>query len=246
MKYWIITRGSVDPGFIRWKKANTLTELKQSDTMYQYGSDMYFTEVSEQEYNLGITYKVRIPETNPSTGNPWIATQIPGEQAGITSIGFDPARIQYALNLIWKEEVKGKADKGQLIDDIAVWHNVFSETLIKIIIFKYNIEAAMRVKMKVISDKIAKYNLNLVIKDFKPDYSIPQEDKNKLIDGLKEIEAYDNDIYNKMAQAIGLESGALHNEVVDAYERVIQALHPEHFTGNTLAGELANSHTGVK
>lgn len=246
MKYWVITRGSVQPDFTAWEKANTLTELKERNTVYKYGLDIYITEVSVQEYNLGITYTVRIPEINPETGQPWIATQIPGEQAGITSAGFDPARIKYVEDLILKEQIKGKADKGQLIDDIAIWHNVFSETLIKIIIFKYSTEVAMRVKLKVTSDIIAKYNLDLVIKDFKPDYAIPSEDKNKLIDGLKEVEAYDDGIYNRLAQAVGLEYDALHNEVVDAYERIIQTLHPEHFTGNTLASELANSHTGAK
>lgn len=141
------------------------------------------------------------------------------------------------------EAIRQKADKGQLIDDIAIWHNVFSETLIKIIIFKYNTEAAMRVKLKVTSDIIAKYNLNLVIKDFNPDFTIPQEDKNKLIDGLKEVELYDNDIYNKMAQAVGLESGALHNAVIDAYESAIQALHPSTDTDPLNVGELVSGGT---
>lgn len=141
-------------------------------------------------------------------------------------------------------EIIAKADKGQLIDDISIWHTVFSETLIKILIFKYSTEVGKRVRVKVISDMIAKYNLDLVIKDFKPDYVIPENDKLKLIDGLKEVEAYNDGIYNRLAQAVGLEYGALHNEVVDAYERVIKTIHPTitpQIDGNTLAGELANA-----
>lgn len=130
------------------------------------------------------------------------------------------------------------------MDDIAIWHNVFSETLIKIIIFKYSNEPAMRVRMKVISDVIAKYNLDLVIKDFKPDYAIPQEDKTKLIDGLREVDAYNDGIYKRLAQSVGLEASAIHNEVVDAYEKIIQTLHQtitHQIDGNTLAGEMANA-----
>lgn len=137
-----------------------------------------------------------------------------------------------------------KADAGQLMDDISIWHTVFSETLIKILIFKYSTEAGKRVRVKVISDVIAKYNLDLVIKDFKPDYIIPENDKLKLIDGLKEVEAYDDGIYSRLSQSVGLEATAIHNEVVDAYERIIQSIHQtvvHQIDGNTLAGELANA-----
>lgn len=132
-----------------------------------------------------------------------------------------------------------KADKGQLIDDIAVWHNVFSETLIKIMLFLSYSELGEKVRLKMVSDTIARYNLDLVIKDFKPDYVIPTRDRGVLVTGLKEIEKYDAKIYQRLSMAVGLEVGALHNEVIDAYERVIQTIHPtQQIDGNTLAGEL--------
>lgn len=244
MKYWKLMGTQTSTN--KYYEVYSSKDDTSLDNLVTFDNGATVIRVSEQEYNLRIKYDVNTPEINPTTGQPWVATQVPGEPAGTTSVGFDPARLQHVAYLTWKEEVKGKGDKGQLMDDIAIWHNVFSETLIKIIIFRYNTEVAMRVKFKVISDIIAKYNLDLVIKDFKPDYAIPADDKSKLIEGLKEIEAYDDGIYNRMAQAVGLEYGALHNEVVDAYERIMQTLHPEHFTGTTLAAELANSHTGAK
>lgn len=162
-------------------------------------------------------------ETDPSNGwNHWI----------------EGTKEEYDLYHFMKQVLE-KADKGQLMDDIAIWHNVFSETLIKAIIFKYSLDVGHRVRLKVISDVIAKYNLDLVIKDFKPDYVIPEKDKGKLIEGLKEVEAYDDGIYQRLAQAVGLEASAMHNEVIDKYEEIINLIHPkQQIDGQTLASEI--------
>lgn len=161
---------------------------------------------------------------------------------------YQHAQTVPAITFITKEEynnhvVVEKADKGQLIDDIAIWHNVFSETIIKIMLFLPYSDLGEKTRIKMVSDVAAKYNLDLVIKDFNPDYVIPERDKGVLITGLKEIDKYDPNIYQKLAQAIGLEATALHNEVIDKYEEIIKLIHSQQHSDSQIVDSIVNGGT---
>lgn len=168
-------------------------------------------------------------ETQPyALGNPWVE---------ITKDEYDRA--------LYERSIIAKASKGILADDIVLLHLSFIELLTNYINWLPYSALGEKQRFKIIIETLIKYNLELVNKDYDPNFTISSRDKGVLLTALQKVKEEYPDHYALMVKPFKLEANVEPDEVWTAYEAQMEIIHSNTQTGTTLSQEMANSHTGA-
>lgn len=183
-----------------------------------YGKHLNPVEVSKSEYDLYTSFKD-------------YAQDMPADISQLDP--FDNGRIDWCNKETISANIRRSADKGTLIDDITLLHISIME-LLNIAINGMSLADAMR--FKEIHKIIIKYNLELVKKDFQPDFTIPDRDKGVLVTGLSKIQELFPEHYNLIGDIFAVEANSLPETIVNAYENALKVIHSHHTPDLTGSG----------
>lgn len=127
----------------------------------------------------------------------------------------------------WREEqhIKELSDKGRLADDIALLHISINELLSIYIQWLPIQELGTKQRFKIIQQTMIKYNLELVNKDYDPNFVVSARDKGVLITALTKIKEVFPEHYALLAKPFKLGAEATPDEIWTEYEKQLDIIH---------------------
>lgn len=221
MKYWKNINTNRSPEVL-YKQSETQPYTEDIDTInYMIANHMDITgkeffEVSKNEFNLFNLYSIITPETiNPETGKAWTNDQ--EKQAWIS-------------HQLQEQNILKQHDKGTMADDIVLLHTSLLELVNHYVMWLPYSALAEKQRLKIQVETMIKYNLELVNKDFNPDFVLTSRDRGVLISVLTLVKNTYPDHWALIAPIFKLEAEATPDEVWTEYEKIMETLHTAHST----------------
>lgn len=216
--------------------------------------------ISEKEFEIWRKFDIVVPDTNPATGQPWIATQIQGESAGILSPGFDPARLIYLNHLEQLGVIKLQGNTGQFALNISAMSGILT-MLFELAIHHKLLNNNQNANVRVVDSIAANYWIesSQINRGAIDHFTTGTKDTLILLfkkletENTEHLEGQIDKLYFELKEillefkSIDVEAD-LPAELVSILEIVHLSLRPTstHAEFVTLASEMANAHDGAK